>query len=67
MGMLLLIRNVGNFAKVEVIVMNSFSSMFGKGEELIRQMTEKANELAVMMKEEEWVQKVSQSVNDVCI
>jgi hypothetical protein len=41
--------------------------MFGKGEELIRQMTEKANELAVMMKEEEWVQKVSQSVNDVCI
>jgi hypothetical protein len=45
--------------------MRSFSSIFAKGEELVKQMADKATVLADKMKEEEWVQKVSQSVNEV--
>lgn len=45
--------------------MKSFSSIFAKGEELMKQVSDKATLLADKMKEEEWVQKMSQSVNDV--
>ena len=47
--------------------MKSFSAFLAKGEELAKQVANQAQELAEKAKNEEWVNKVASSVNDVCI
>jgi len=46
--------------------MKSFSSFIAQGEALAKQMAAKATELAEKAKEEEWVNKLKSSVNEVC-
>ena len=45
--------------------MKSFSAFLAKGEELAKQVASQATALAEKAKQEEWVNKVTTSVNEV--
>ena len=46
--------------------MKSFTSFLAQSEALAKQMATKATELAEKANEEEWVNKLKSSVNEVC-